>query len=167
MDEPEWIDADVSTPDPVVIDPKFSEGDKYVTDEGYVLERDYFGKWRAGLDPIPGFPQYKSIWVLSDQHLGDVERGADGYWRDPAANQAAFAGYRQKGKDMSNNFLGPPTMTCRDCDHVIEVYYDDEPYLTADDQRLCQHMTDDDARRLEVLRLGDACRPNCGHDRHR
>jgi hypothetical protein len=64
---------------------------------------------------------------------------------------------------MSNNFSGPPTMTCRDCGHRIDVYYDDEPYLTADD-RFCEHMTDDTARRVEGLRLGDACSPTCGHD---
>jgi hypothetical protein len=65
---------------------------------------------------------------------------------------------------MSNSFSGAPTMTCRDCGHVVEVYYDDEPYLKGDDPRLCPHMTDDDARSVEGLRHGDACRPRCGHD---
>lgn len=56
-----------------------------------------------------------------------------------------------------------PTMTCTDCGHVVVVYYDNEPYVTGDDPRLCQHMTDDDALRIETLRMGDACRPGCGH----
>lgn len=72
----------MSTPDKPIIDARFSNGDKYMDPDGGVLERDPFGKWHAPLPPIPGFPHLRRIWVLSDHHLVDAERGVDGYWRD-------------------------------------------------------------------------------------
>jgi hypothetical protein len=73
----------MSTTEKPVIDARFIAGDKYMDGGGGVLERDGVGRWFAGLPSIPGFPQYERIWVLSDHHLDGVERGADGYWRDP------------------------------------------------------------------------------------
>jgi hypothetical protein len=72
----------MSTTETPVIDARFSDGDKYMDQNGCVLERDPFGKWHAPLPAIPGFPHLRHIWVLSDHHLVDVELCADGYWRD-------------------------------------------------------------------------------------
>jgi hypothetical protein len=72
----------MSTPDKPIIDPRFRDGDKYMDSNEGILERDPFGKWYAPLSPIPGFPQYKRIWVLSDHHLSDAELCDDGFWRE-------------------------------------------------------------------------------------
>lgn len=65
----------MSTPDSVVIDQRFSPGDRYV--DGTDLTRDALGRWKTPW----------GLWVLSDQHLtaeandGWLYQPAPGAWR--------------------------------------------------------------------------------------
>lgn len=51
----------MSTPDPVVINPRFKVGDTYQSDDAPLLTRDSAGRWLTDW----------GLWVYSDQHMDE------------------------------------------------------------------------------------------------